>query len=152
MTSAETPRPSVRKRAARLGAGRLLPLAIGIGALVLGSVAGWDGHLIAAIARPAAIVRATLVAVMVVGGIALLARAVERLGASDVPGSGERDLVSLTRGVRLAFLAVAAFAAAGGWAMGHPLPIVIGLVIAGVDVIETSFLLLVIATRGSTLR
>ena len=53
----------------------------------------------------------------------------------------------LIRGVRLVFLAVAAFAAAAGWALGHPLPLVVALVIAGIDVIETSFLLLVVGRR-----
>jgi hypothetical protein len=48
----------------------------------------------------------------------------------------------MVRGVRLAFLAVAAFAAATGWILGHPLPLIVGLVIAGIDVVETSFLLL----------
>jgi hypothetical protein len=80
----------------------------------------------------------------------MLNRALARLADADPVGARERDLVSLTRGVRLAFLAVAAFSAAGGWALGHPLPIVIALVIAGVDVLETSFLLLVIATRRAT--
>jgi hypothetical protein len=46
------------------------------------------------------------------------------------------------------FLAVAAFAAAAGWALGHPLPLVVALVIAGVDVLETSFLLLVVNLRS----
>ena len=54
----------------------------------------------------------------------------------------------MVRGVRLVFLAAAAFAAASGWILGEPLPLVIALVIAGVDVVETSFLLLV-ATRRS---
>ena len=53
----------------------------------------------------------------------------------------------MVRGIRLVFLAVAALAAALGWILGHPLPIVIALIIAGVDVIETSFLLLVVRTR-----
>ena len=44
------------------------------------------------------------------------------------------------------FLAAASFTAAAGWLLGEPLPLVIALVIAGVDVVETSFLLLV-ATR-----
>ena len=48
------------------------------------------------------------------------------------------------RGVRLAFLAVAAFAAAAGWALGSPLPLIVALVIAGIDVVETSFMLLVL--------
>jgi hypothetical protein len=75
-------------------------------------------------------------------GLALLTRSVARLadaGTDDVPG--------LIRAVRLAFLAVAAFAAAAGWALGHPLPLVIAAVIAGIDVIETSILLVVVAGR-----
>ena len=131
----------------RLGPGRLLPLAIGLGVLAAGTAAGWDARVVAAIATPPAVLRASLVAASVVVGFALLGRALARLGAVDSPGADQRDLVALTRGVRLAFLAVAAFATAGGWAIGHPLPIVVGLVIAGVDVLETSFLLLVIATR-----
>jgi hypothetical protein len=46
--------------------------------------------------------------------------------------------------VRLAFLGVAAFAAAAGWLVANPLPLVLAAVIAGIDVIETSFLLLVV--------
>jgi hypothetical protein len=34
-----------------------------------------------------------------------------------------------------------------GWLMGHPLPFIVALVIAGVDVLETSFLLLVVTLR-----
>jgi hypothetical protein len=135
---------------ARLHADRLIPLAIGLGVLAAGTAAGWDAGLVQAIATPPAILRAALVGLAMVTGFALLGRAVTRLSAADPAGARERDLVSLTRGVRLAFLAVAAFSAAGGWALGHPLPIVIALVIAGVDVLETSFLLLVIATRRVT--
>jgi hypothetical protein len=53
----------------------------------------------------------------------------------------------MVRGIRFVFLAAAAFAAAAGWLVGNPLPIVIGLVIAGVDLAETSFLLLVALGR-----
>jgi hypothetical protein len=134
----------------RLHADRLLPLAIGLGVLLAGTAAGWDAGLVQALAAPPALIRAALVGAAVVSGIALLGRAVTRLSAADPAGARERDLVSLTRGVRLAFLAVAAFSAAAGWAIGHPLPIVIALVIAGVDVLETSFLLLMIATRRAT--
>ena len=139
--------PSTRTRLAALGAGRLVPLGLGVAVLVVGTVVGWDGRLVTAIATPPALLRAALVAAAAVAGLALLARAIRRLAASEPADGGERDLVSLTGGVRLAFLAVAAFAAAAGWALGHPLPIVFGLIIAGVDVIETSFLLLVIAAR-----
>ena len=54
---------------------------------------------------------------------------------------------TMIRAVRLAFLAVAAFAAAGAWLVGSPLLLIVALVIAGVDVLETSFLLLVARTR-----
>jgi len=40
---------------------------------------------------------------------------------------------------------VAAFAAASGWLIGHPLPLIVALVIAGVDVLETTFLLIVVS-------
>jgi len=59
-------------------------------------------------------------------------------------GLGEADIRGLVRGVRLAFLAVASFAAATGWALGSPLPLIVALVIAGIDVVETSFMLLVL--------
>jgi hypothetical protein len=58
-----------------------------------------------------------------------------------------RDLALLVRGVRYVFLAVAALSAAAGWLIGHPLPFVVALVIAGVDILETTFLLFVIAVR-----
>ncbi len=57
-------------------------------------------------------------------------------GATDVPG--------LIRGVRLVVPGVAALSAAAGWALGHPLPLLVALVIAGIDVVETSFLLIVV--------
>jgi hypothetical protein len=68
----------------------------------------------------------------------LLSRSVGRLAG------GTDDVRGLIRGVRLAFLAVAAGAAGAGWALGHPLPLIVAAVIAGVDVVETSFLLLVV--------
>jgi hypothetical protein len=49
----------------------------------------------------------------------------------------------MIRGIRFAFLAVAAFAAASAFLLGSVLPLVVGLVIAGVDVAETALLLLV---------
>ena len=70
--------------------------------------------------------------------------------------SGEltgRDLAGLIRGVRYVFLAVAALSAGLGWLLGHPLPFIVALVIAGVDILETTFLLIVVTTprrRGRT--
>jgi hypothetical protein len=130
--------------------GRVAWLAFGVAALVGGTLLGWNAALIEAIATPPPVIRAALVGASVVVGLALVVRALRRiedgrhLGADEVTG---RDLASLIRGVRYVFLAVAAFAAAAGWLLGHPLPFIVALVIAGVDVLETSFLLLVVALR-----
>ena len=72
----------------------------------------------------------------------LLGRSLGRLAEA-----GRDDVPALVRAVRLAFLAVAAFAAAAGWALAHPLPLIVAAVIAGIDVVETSFLLLVVGAR-----
>ena len=101
-----------------------------------------------AIVSPPTFVRAALIALSVVGGGVLLAAAAARISAAGDSDNPERDLPGMIRGVRLIFLAVAAFAAAAGWALAHPLPLVVALVIAAIDVIETSFLLLVVAVRG----
>ena len=121
----------------------IVALAAGIAAVIVASLVGTgDGSGLAALAQPPDVIRAVLVGGSVAVGLALLTRSVARLadaGADDVPG--------LIRAVRLAFLAVAAFAAGAGWALGHPLPIVVAAVIAGIDVIETSILLIVVAGR-----
>jgi hypothetical protein len=98
---------------------------------------------------PPPLVRAVLVGGSAVAAVVLFVAASRRLGAdgSDT-GSGGPDLPRMVRGIRLVFLALAAGAAGAGWAMGHPLPIVVALVIAGVDVIETSFLLLIVRRRS----
>ena len=130
------------------------PLAVGLLALAAGTAFGWDAQLVEAIVTPPDLPRAVLVAVAVVGGVALLLAAFRRLADDGTPGMtraervGERDLPHMVRGIRLVFLAVAAFAASAGWLLGHPLPIVVALIIAGVDVIETSFLLLVVSARN----
>jgi lysylphosphatidylglycerol synthetase-like protein (DUF2156 family) len=129
--------------------GAVIPLLIGAAALIAGTLLGWDARLVEAVVTPPALVRAVLTATAVVIGAALLARSVARIGEGRGDPASRPNLPVMIRGVRLAFLAVAAFAAAAGWLLGHPLPIVVALVIAGVDVIETSFLLLVVrAHRG----
>lgn len=107
-------------------------------AVVAATLAGGDGAFLDALVRPPAPIRAALVGGSVVIAVMLLSRGLARLagGMDDVPG--------MVRGVRLAFLAVAAAAAAVGWVVGDPLPLVAALVIAGIDVIETSLLLLVV--------
>ena len=137
----------------------LLPLAVGVAALAGGTAFGWDARLVDAIVTPPAVVRAVLVGLAVVGGAWLLAAGLRRIGAEtaerstapDRSAAPERstapDLPTMVRGVRLVFLGVALFAASVGWVVAHPLPLVIALIIAGVDVVETSFLLLVVRAR-----
>jgi len=115
-------------------------VAIGAGvvAVALGTVLGLAPAFLEALVHPPTIVRAALIGGSVAIGVVLLSRAVVAMQA------GETDIRRLIRGVRLAFLAVAAFAAATGWAIGSPLPLIVALVIAGIDVVETSFMLLVV--------
>jgi hypothetical protein len=140
------------------GPGRLLWLLVGAAAIAGGTALGWDSSALDSVVNPPSLVRAALIGLGVAVGIVLLLGALERLGASpgDPPervggpegaGRSTRDIATMIRGVRLVFLAVAAFAAASAWLLGHPLPLVIALVIAGVDVLETSFLLLVVSLR-----
>jgi len=120
----------------------------GIAALAIAILAGWNEPFLEAIVTPPPIVRAVLIAVSAVGGVALLAAAATRIGAAGGREHPERDLPGMIRGVRLVFLAVAAFAAAAGWLLAHPLPLIVATVIAAIDVIEMSFLLLVVSVRG----
>jgi hypothetical protein len=123
----------------------VVALVLGVVAVVVGSVLGGTGAVLDIVVRPPIIVRAALVGVSTVVAVALLGRALTALGGGgDAP---DRDMATMIRGVRLAFLAVAAIAAAAGWLVGHPLLLVVALVIAGVDVVETSFLLIVARSR-----
>jgi Na+-transporting NADH:ubiquinone oxidoreductase subunit NqrE len=124
----------VSPRAAALGA-------IGLGgiAVAAATLAGTDAAVLDAIVHPPPIVRAALVGVAAALAVVLLSGGLSRLAA------GTTDVPALIRGVRLVFLAIAAAAAGAGWALGDALPLVVALVIAGIDVLETSFLLLVVA-------
>jgi hypothetical protein len=123
-------------------------LVAGIAALAIAILAGTNEAFLEAIVTPPTVVRAFLIAICAVGGVALLAAAAARIGAAETSRYPERDMPGMIRGVRLVFLAVAAFAAAAGWLVAHPLPLVVAVVIAAIDVIETSFLLLVVTVRG----
>jgi hypothetical protein len=127
-----------------------LGLLVGVAAVVALSVPGFAAGALAALATPPALVRAFLAGVGVVGGLALLRRALHLIEATRAASDGltAGELAAMVRGIRSVFLAAAAFAAAAGWFLGDPLPIVIGLVIAGVDLAETSFLLLVALRRA----
>ena len=131
---------------ARLGT--VAALVVGLAAFVIAVLAGGNEDVLSAVVTPSAFVRAALIALSAVGGVALLAAAATRIGAAGDSESPERDLPGMIRGVRLVFLAVAAFAAATGWLLGHPLPLIVAVIIAAIDVIETSFLLLVVTVRG----
>jgi hypothetical protein len=130
-------------------AARLVWLVVGAVAIAGGTALGWDATGLAAIVTPPPLLRAALVGVAAGVGIVLILGAVNRLAAVDHAAgrATARDIGAMIRGVRLVFLAVAAFAAASGWLVGHPLPLVVALVIAGVDILETSFLLIVVGLR-----
>ncbi len=118
------------------------------GALVIagGTFLGWDAGLLDRLVALPTIVRAVLVGVSAVLAVGLLREALLRLeGSAREP---EHDVPAMVRGIRFVFLAVAAGCAAAGWLIAHPLPIVVALIVAGVDVLETSFLLAVVAVRG----
>jgi hypothetical protein len=122
--------------------GATIALGLGLLAVVLATVLGSVPGVLDALVTPPVIVRVFLVGVAVAVGVTLLSRSLARMteaGTEDVPG--------LIRAVRLAFLAVAAFAASAGWVLAHPLPLIVAAVIAGIDVIETSLLLLVVGRR-----
>jgi hypothetical protein len=117
-------------------------IVLGILAVAAATVVGWNEGWLDAIVSPPAAIRALLVAAAAVLGLWLVASSASRMALA-----GTSDVRGLIRAVRLAFLAVAAFAAAAGWLVAHPLPLVVAAVIAGIDVIETSLLLLVVG-RG----
>jgi len=68
------------------------------------------------------------------------------LGAADRMRT-DRDPRGLIRAVRLLFLAVGLFAIAAGWLIGSPVPVAAGIVVVAIDLLETSFLLLVTTAR-----
>jgi hypothetical protein len=128
---------AMRPRVAGFGA-----LALGALAVVAATLVGSTAGTLDAIVHPPALIRAALVGVCAGLAVILLSRGLARLasGSTDVPG--------LVRGVRLLFLALAAGIAGAGWVLGDPLPLVVALVIAGIDVVETSFLLIVVGGAG----
>jgi hypothetical protein len=119
--------------------GAAVAIALGILAVAAATVVGWNVGVLDALVEPPPLVRASLVGIAVVLGAWLLTQSTRRMAIA-----GTSDVRGLIRAVRLAFLAVAALAAAAGWLLAHPLPLVVAAVIAGIDVIETSFLLLVV--------
>lgn len=122
----------------------IVALALGAVAVVAATAVGANADALDAIVHPPPVIRAALVGASAALAIILLSRGLARLagGRDDVPG--------LVRGIRLVFLALAAAAAGVGWLLGDPLPLIVAVVIAGIDVVETSFLLLVVAGGRTT--
>jgi hypothetical protein len=118
-----------------------LILLLGVGAVVLASILGRTDV-------PGAVLEPPLIGRLLLGGAAALVGVVLVLRAVDRFGRASGDPRALIRAVRLIFLAIAAFAASAGWFLGSALPIVVALVIAGIDVIETTVLLLVTQVKG----
>jgi hypothetical protein len=131
----------------------LLALLAGLVAVGVAAAVGVAPELFRLIAAPTPIARAALAGAAIVIGARLVLSAVRRIDSSMRRDAGpvsrisDADLGAMVRGVRLVFLAAASFTAAAGWILGEALPLVIALVIAGVDVVETSFLLLVATAR-----
>ena len=119
---------------------RFGPLVAGLAALIVGTAFGWNAGLLQDLVTPPALVRAALVGAAAWLGLEMLRRALIGL-------RNREDLSALVRGVRYVFLAVSALAAGAGWLLANPLPLIVALVIAGVDVVETSFLLIVVGAR-----
>ena len=115
-------------------------MVLGVGAIALAMFAG-RSDLVASLLQPPAPVGWLLGAAAALVGIVLLLRSADQVGTAAEPA----DLI---RAIRIVFLSVAAFGVSAGWFIGSPVPIVAGLVIAGVDVVETTFLLIVTAGRA----
>lgn len=122
-------------------AGLVTATALGTAALVLATLAG-HSDILSGLLQPPAPVGPMLGAAAALLGIVLLLRSADQVGTATEPAE-------LIRAIRLVFLSVAAFGAAAGWSIGSPVPIVAGMVIAGVDVLETTFLLIVTGRRAA---
>lgn len=139
--------PAREDRAATATGSPIGSLAVGLAILVAGAWIGLDPTLLETLLAGPTTARFALAAAAAVLGLWLLLRAVQLLagdGDEDrTAGRTARPFADVVRGVRSVFLAIAAFAAASAFVVSHPLPLVLALIIAGVDVVETAFLLLV---------
>jgi hypothetical protein len=125
----------------RVGLLEFAPLLIGVVVLVGATALGWNAGGWSAVVSPPPLVRLALAIASLIAALWLIGAAVGRMESRTDSGG---HLVAMLRGIRLAFLALAALAVALGWALGNGLPFVVALIIAGIDVVETSFLLIVV--------
>ena len=121
---------------------QLVLLVLGIAAVGLGSAFGGTG-LLGKILEPPFPLGLPLAVAATILGVVVVLRAVARAGGA------KEDAREMIRAVRLIFVAIGCFAAAAGWLIGSAVPIIAGLIIVGIDVVETTFLLLVTAARGT---
>ncbi len=129
------------------------PLLAGLALLALGGIIGLNSSALDVALEGPILVRLALAAAAGLVGVWYLLGAITRLagGGSEDRGDGRtarRPFAEMVRGVRYVFLAVAAFAVGSAFVVSHPLPLIIGLIVAGVDVVETSFLLIVGGVRA----
>jgi hypothetical protein len=127
---------------------------LGLGLLALASATGADAPNAQnawiepwpADAAEADLRQAVLVTLAVLFALWALRRGIQRISQGRDPDRG--GPAALVRGVRFVFLSVAGLSAAAGWLLGHPLPLIVAIVIGAVDVIETTFLLLVLGAAA----
>ena len=116
-------------------------LVVGILGFVLVSVSGRSDALATVLSPP-------MPARLLLGIAAFVIAVLVVLNAADRMRT-DQDARGLIRAVRLLFVAVGLFAISVGWFIGSPLPVVAGLVITAIDLLETSFLLLVTTAKSA---
>jgi hypothetical protein len=126
----------------------------GVALLLAGGLIGLNPDALdAALAGPIVVRLALAAAAALVGAWCLLSGVNRLAGEGSSPPIGEgaapRPFSEMVRGVRYVFLAIAALAVGSAFVVGHPLPLIIGLIVAAVDVIETSLLLVVGGRTGT---
>lgn len=85
---------------------------------------------------------------LLLGIAALIVAVLVVLAAADRMRT-DKDPRGLIRAIRLMFVAVGLFAIAVGWFIGSPVPVIAGIVITAIDLLETSFLLLVTTAKSA---
>jgi hypothetical protein len=116
-------------------------LAVGVVGIALISVSGRSDVLMTLLAPP-------MPARLLLGIAAFIVAVLVVLAAADRMRT-DKDPRGLIRAIRLMFLAVGLFAMAVGWFIGSPVPVVAGIVITAIDLLETSFLLLMTTAKSA---